>query len=228
MVKAFPRDDHKNDTTFGYYNITHLATFKENSRSPPQAIEGPKSLYPQPQFKKSGKEDGPMEGKKRLQKQLHQLPKAPISLSVSFGAGCRLPQTSSWGESKLSGGSRLLETNEAKLNMVVAGCPESRAAIPSLQPQPRTPYPPPPPRGFVHRNVGYSGNSIQTSVQQPEARTLCICCIILGCMGGERWCHKAAADVQRGTAQGKTSSFAPASLKHSICAKTQAFLFPSP
>jgi len=37
-VKAFPRDSHKNNT-FGYYNITHLATFKE-MLSPPQAIRG--------------------------------------------------------------------------------------------------------------------------------------------------------------------------------------------
>lgn len=43
---------------------------------------------------------------------------------------CRLPQTSSWGESKLSGGSRLLETNDAKLNMVAAGCPEPELRSP--------------------------------------------------------------------------------------------------
>lgn len=37
-VKAFPRDNHRNNT-FGYYNITHLATFKE-ILSPSQAIRG--------------------------------------------------------------------------------------------------------------------------------------------------------------------------------------------
>lgn len=38
-VKAFPRDNHRDNNTFGYYNITHLATFKE-MLSPPQAIRG--------------------------------------------------------------------------------------------------------------------------------------------------------------------------------------------
>lgn len=130
-----------------------------------------------------------MEGKKRLQEQLQQLPKAPVCVSFGAGAACLKPLLGE--KASYLGGSKLLQTNDAKLNMVAAGCPESRAAIPSLQPPPRTPYPPRPPRGFVHRNVGYSGNSIQTSVQQPEARTLCICCIIWGCMGRERWCYKA-------------------------------------
>lgn len=69
-----------------------FGNFQRKQLSPiPKASEGPKSLYPQPQFKKSGKEDGPTGGQAAVR--LHQLPTALTNcLSDSMqGTACLEP-----------------------------------------------------------------------------------------------------------------------------------------
>lgn len=59
-VKAFPRDNHRRNNTFGYYNVTHLATSKE-MLSPPQAIRGsqvPFSFGPVSEVRGGGRANG--------------------------------------------------------------------------------------------------------------------------------------------------------------------------
>lgn len=87
-VKAFPGDNHRNntlDTVTG-----HIWQLLKKQPSPPKPPGG--SKVPLAQFKKSRKEEGPRECKRRLQKQLHQLPPAPICLSHSVqNAACLHP-----------------------------------------------------------------------------------------------------------------------------------------
>lgn len=145
-VKAFPRDSHRNNDTFGYYNRTHLATFKEIA-VPTQAIRGSKVPLSSVRFRKPGKEDGSMEGMASLS--------APLCVTR-----CGMPPASNLHlrSKQATGGSGLPETDEARTNTVAAECPEPRAAIPDLHPQPRRPRPPLSRRGFVHRNMGYSAD----------------------------------------------------------------------
>ena len=85
LVKAFSRNDHRNNGHFRYYNLPPLETFRENSCLHPKPSESPRSLYPRPQLKQSRNEHGPTEGKKRLKKQIYQhLQHPPVWVSASL------------------------------------------------------------------------------------------------------------------------------------------------
>lgn len=147
-VKAFPGDNHRNntlDTVTG-----HIWQLLKKQPSPPKPPGG--SKVPLAQFKKSRKEEGPREGKRRLQKQLHQLPPAPICLSHSVQNAACLHPLPGKKASRLDGPGCWRQM----LTVAAAERLKPRAALPSLQPQARTPHPPFPQRGLVHRNVGYS------------------------------------------------------------------------
>lgn len=89
-VKAFPRDNYRNNNTFGYYNRTHLATFKEIA-VPTRAIRGSKVPLSSVQFKKPEKEDGPTEGEQRLQTGHADLLKLPSVCGTVWDAACLKP-----------------------------------------------------------------------------------------------------------------------------------------
>lgn len=99
-----------------------------------------------------------MEGKKRLQKQLHKLPKLPPACPTR----CRRPPASnlSLQRKPATWGVQAAQTNEEKPNTVAAGCSESWAATPGLQPQPRAPSSPVQ-SSSVHSNAGDQGSSIK-------------------------------------------------------------------
>lgn len=106
-VKAFPRDDHRNNTWILQHNT--FGNSQRNSHPHPMPLEAPKSLYSS--LKGWGRKTGQWRVRKGRSSSHTNYLKLPSVCLIH----CRRPPaaSSSWGESKLPGGSRLLATRQS-------------------------------------------------------------------------------------------------------------------
>lgn len=211
-VKAFPRDNHRNNNTFGNYNRTHLATF------PTRAIRGSRVLY----LGSSSKSQGRKMGQRRVSKGCRPVRPASCSSHVCVTQRGMPPASNLHLRKQATGRSGLLRAGEVGMH-TAAEWPEPGAAIPNLHLQPRMPCPPLTQRGSVHRNMGDSADLLlypkpQFDKLKLESLASAASVWSAGRTGKSvtKWLPTSNVAPRRthGTAQGRSSVAAAASPKH--------------